>query len=113
MTQTQQNAVNVTIRLFALYRERLGQSQLRLALPAEATVASLLAEVTRRYPQVAPLVEHTMVAVNQEYAEGDQRLHDGDEVALIPPVSGGQGAPAHPQGKGFGGHRSTNHNTEG
>jgi molybdopterin converting factor subunit 1 len=94
MTQTR--TTTVTVRLFALYRERLGRNQLRLALPAEATVATALAELARQHPQLVPLVQHTMVAVNQEYAGPEQPLRDGDEVALIPPVSGGQGGPALP-----------------
>ena len=86
---TKPQTISVTVRLFAIYRERLGQNQMRLSLPAPATVASSLDELTRRHPKLAPLVEHTLVAVNQEYAPGEHRLQEGDEVALIPPVSGG------------------------
>ena len=97
MTQTQNSAITVTVRLFAVYRERLGQERLRLALPTEATVKGALAALAQAHPSVAPLVEHTMVAVNQEYAEPEQQLQDGDELALIPPVSGGGRSP-HPYG---------------
>ena len=79
----------VTVRLFAVYRERVGAEQVLLNLPAASTVSDVMDEVGRRYPRVASLAGTTMVAVNQEYAEGDHRLQDGDEVALIPPVSGG------------------------
>lgn len=79
----------VTVRLFAVYRERVGADQVPLSVPEGSTVSDVMAEVGRRYPRVAALAGTTMVAVNQEYAEGDIRLRDGDEVALIPPVSGG------------------------
>ena len=89
MTQTRNGAITVTIRAFAIYRERLGRAALELDLPAGATVASALAALAEANPSVSPFVEHTLVAVNQEYAESGQPLAHGDEVALIPPVSGG------------------------
>ena len=93
MTQTRSGSITVTIRAFALYRERLGRSELALTLPLGATVRAALDALAQAHPQVAPYVDHTMVAVNQDYADHDQSLADGDELALIPPVSGGQGAP--------------------
>lgn len=79
----------VTVRLFAVYRERAGTDRLVLSLPSGATVSGVMGEVARQYPRVAGLAATTMVAVNQEYAPGDHALRHGDEVALIPPVSGG------------------------
>ena len=58
-------------------------------LPEAATVADLLNEMVTHVPDWASLASGTMVAVNTEYAEQSHPLHDGDEVALIPPVSGG------------------------
>jgi molybdopterin converting factor subunit 1 len=98
MTQTRADAIAVTIRAFALYRERLGRSELALTLPPGATVQVALDALAKAYPQIAPYVDHTMVAVNQEYADHDQPLSHGDELALIPPVSGGQGAALDPYG---------------
>ncbi|MCS7207746.1 MAG: molybdopterin converting factor subunit 1 [Dehalococcoidia bacterium] len=81
--------MRVTVRLFALYRERLGTDALILEVPEGARVADLLPVLTRLYPRLLPLVENTRVAVNLEFAELSQVLQAGDEVALIPPVSGG------------------------
>ncbi len=50
---------------------------------------SVLQQLQIEHPDIGPLVEHTLVAVNQEYAESDRILAEGDELALIPPVSGG------------------------
>jgi molybdopterin converting factor subunit 1 len=88
MPKQRQN-IKVTIRLFAIYRERLGTKQVVISMPSPATVTNSLTELTRLHPKLAPLVEPTMVAVNQEYASGEYELQDGDEMALIPPVSGG------------------------
>lgn len=75
--------------LFAVYRERAGTGRLEVELPQGARLEELLSEVRRRVPRLAPASATIVAAINQEYAAPDTPLHDGDEVALIPPVSGG------------------------
>ena len=77
------------MRLFAGYRERAGTSQVTLELPEGATVGYMAAEVLRVYSEIAHDPERLVVAVNREYRDHLYGLEDGDEVALIPPVSGG------------------------
>ena len=77
------------VRLFALYRERAGASLVTVDVPNGASVGDLTAAVRADYPQLAPLEVRIVVAVNAEYADDDQLLQPGDEVCLIPPVSGG------------------------
>jgi molybdopterin converting factor subunit 1 len=77
------------IRLFALLRERAGSGQLALQLPEGATVGDLLRELQGQHPGLLLDIPSTMIAVNMEYVSEDHLLQDGDEVALIPPVSGG------------------------
>jgi len=76
--------MRVDVRFFAGLRERVGVRERALELPEGATVADV-------WPALAlgPEPDGLMVAVNREYAERDRPLADGDEVALIPPVSGG------------------------
>lgn len=81
--------LNVDVRLFAGYRERAGISRVTVEVPAGATVAYLAQEMVRRYPGIAGDPERLVVAVNHEYRDHLYGLEDGDEVALIPPVSGG------------------------
>lgn len=76
--------MRVRIRLFAQLRERAGASELDLDLPEGAVVADALAAVGD-LAEGLPLV----MAVNREYAAADQPLHAADELALVPPVSGG------------------------
>src|SRR5215210_7098712 len=79
--------MEVTIRLFAILRERAGAGEVTLDLPSGARVADAvdaLGEVAAGLPLV--------MAVNREYAPEDRVLDPGDELALIPPVSGGEGA---------------------
>ena len=78
----------VTVLFLASYREMVGTSRAVIALTAGATVAELVAQVCTQY-QGLPDAERVVVAVNNEYREPDFVLDDGDEVALIPPVSGG------------------------
>ena len=81
-------ALKVVVRLFASYKEKVGSSTLEMELPEGATVARLADELLRRYPLTRD-ANTLVVAVNEEYADHDQVLNNGDEVALIPPVSGG------------------------
>jgi molybdopterin synthase catalytic subunit len=76
--------MRVTVRLFAQLRERAGRDQLELDLPDGARVADALAAVDELAAGL-PLV----MAVNREYASEDLPLSAGDELALVPPVSGG------------------------
>ena len=76
--------MEVTVRLFAMLRERAGASEVVLDLPDGSRVDDALAELNGLADGL-PLV----MAVNREYARGDQELDAGDELALIPPVSGG------------------------
>jgi molybdopterin synthase catalytic subunit len=78
--------MEVTVRLFAMLRERAGTREVTLELPDGARVSDALAKLRDVAPPELPLV----MAVNREYARGDQVLDAGDELALIPPVSGGE-----------------------
>jgi molybdopterin synthase catalytic subunit len=83
--------VNLRVLYFAVVRERLGRDGDSLELPAGATVAALLDELERRHPGLSALRPALKVAVNEEFVAPTHSLSDGDEVALIPPVSGGAG----------------------
>ncbi len=81
--------MQVRVRLFAGLRERAGASELELELPEGAVVADALARM-----QSVTVGVPVVMAVNREYAGDQQALRAGDEIALIPPVSGGSlGAP--------------------
>jgi molybdopterin converting factor subunit 1 len=81
--------IKVTVKLFAMLREKAGESEARLELPAGATVAAAVSEMGRRFPPLNQFMNKTSFAVNREYAKADRTLADGDELALIPAVSGG------------------------
>lgn len=81
--------MELNVRLFALYRERAGQNIIKVAVEDGATVADLTDEVRRQVPNLAPPEVKIVVAVNADYADADVVLHPGDDICLIPPVSGG------------------------
>lgn len=81
--------MQVQVRFFALAREKAGTSAADWALPDGATLADLWQALEAAHPALAPLASSVSFAVNREYAERSQPLGDGDEIAVIPPVSGG------------------------
>ena len=83
--------MQIRVRLFATLRQLAGWSQQSLELPDGATLDAALAAIDQRFPALTIGRRTFYAAVNQEYAKGDQVLHDGDEVAIFPPVSGGEG----------------------
>jgi molybdopterin synthase catalytic subunit/molybdopterin converting factor small subunit len=84
--------VRLSVRLFAVLRERAGADAVEIALPEGATVADALAAL-RTAPGLDEVLERLPVrmAVNREYALPETRLAPGDELAAIPPISGGAG----------------------
>jgi molybdopterin synthase catalytic subunit len=83
--------MHVRLLLFGILKDSAGREAETLELPERATVAELLAQYARRAPQLESQLANIAVAVNQEYAQRSLALAEGDEVALIPPVSGGAG----------------------
>ena len=79
----------VTLRLFARLREISGKSELRLEVPDGADARTVWNGLAQEYPGLAPYAGSVSCAVNEEYARLTTPLKDGDEVAFLPPVSGG------------------------
>lgn len=81
--------IKVKVRFFAAPREALGFGETEVSLPAGATVADLLERLKAQYPVLDGYSRFLNVAVNRAYAGMQTLLHDGDEVAYLPPVGGG------------------------
>lgn len=81
--------MSIRVLLFAAARDLAGAESLSVELPAGASVADLRAELARRIPALSALLAKSAVAVNHDFAEDSRVLSAGDEVAIIPPVSGG------------------------
>ncbi len=83
--------MRVKIMLFGAIREEAGSSEISEELAAGARVADLRAQLASRHPIIERYGKHLRIAVNREISAEDDALSDGDEVALLPPVSGGAG----------------------
>lgn len=83
----------ITVKLFALLKDKAGRNELSLAF-SSGTVEALLKQVSHEYPALADILScgGIMVSVNQEFVKLDAVVRDGDEVALMPPFSGGSEA---------------------
>lgn len=80
----------IQVRLFARLRELCGGNrEMTVELSSDADPEGCFRAIAERYPAVLELRGHLVVAVNEEYASWTQPLTEGDEVAFIPPVSGG------------------------
>ena len=77
--------MHITVKAFAHLRDRLGADETRL----ELAEASCVADAWRAVAGEDAMPKHVFAAINLEYARAEDRLHDGDEVAFFPPVTGG------------------------
>lgn len=81
--------MKIKLRLFAAVAQMAGRKEIELELPEGSTVRLLRQRFGKEYPRFKELSPSVMTSVNREYAGDDHPLTDGDEVAFIPPVSGG------------------------
>jgi molybdopterin synthase catalytic subunit len=83
--------IQIKVLFFASCRDHAGVAQMEMELSCEPTIQELMDRLISVHPRLAGLAGSLQVAVNEEYQPRCTRLCDGDEVALIPPVSGGGG----------------------
>lgn len=81
--------MHVTIRLFARLRDLTGAAELERELPDPSSAADAWSGLVKDFPGLAEYTRSVSCAVNEEYARMTTHLRDGDEVAFLPPVSGG------------------------
>ena len=81
--------MQVKVLFFAVARESTGCKSVELALPDGATVDRARAAIGERFPALQERLQFFRFAVDREFAEPESTLHDGAELAVIPPVSGG------------------------
>ena len=84
--------MKVTIKFFARLRDLVGTKSLMRDVADNISIAELIDNLQAEFPQLAGLMPSTAIALNQEFADSQAQLHEGDEVALFPPVSGGADA---------------------
>ena len=82
--------MRITIRLFARLREIAGTGELARETGETATARTVWTQLIGDFPPLADYTPVISCAVNEEYASFDRSLHPGDEVAFLPPVSGGE-----------------------
>ncbi len=83
------DAMLITVKLFASLRDKAGTKDLKLDLPDGATVAAAMEAIQQRLPAIAEHARSVAYAVNQSYVPANTVLKNNDELAIIPPVSGG------------------------
>jgi sulfur-carrier protein len=81
--------VRVTIRLFARLRDIAGAAELPREVGADATIRTVWAQLVNEFPDLGRYERSISSALNADYARMDDRVRDGDEIAFLPPVSGG------------------------
>ena len=81
--------MRVTVRLFARLRDIAGAPELTRDIAPGATIGAVWHQLTREFPDLAAYDRSISSAVNADYARMDHEVRDGDEIAFLPPVSGG------------------------
>lgn len=80
---------SVQIKLFASLKDVVGHEEVNLECPAGSNTRSIFLKLSQKFPQLKSFESSIMPAVNQSYVSWNDPVSDGDEVAFIPPVSGG------------------------
>lgn len=83
------STIQITVRFFATAKDAVNRSEATIELPAASNASDVLTYFTSRYPAMKELRSFIRVAVNEAYVDLDFKLSNGDDVAIIPPVSGG------------------------
>lgn len=83
------SSLTVTVKLFAAYQEAYGVPELTLELPTGTSVVAVQERLIAEHPELEQWRGLTRFGINLEFVEPGTILQDGDEVVLIPPVSGG------------------------
>jgi MoaE-MoaD fusion protein len=81
--------MRIRVLLFGQLKDIVGRQEDSLELQSGAQLSAVLAHYSKQFPRIRPLAASIACSVNQEYAQGAAVLHEGDEVGLLPPVSGG------------------------
>jgi len=81
--------IRLRVKFFAAPREALGKNEIEIQLPPGSTVEDMMKHLTETYPVLRTYTRFVSVAVNRTYVSMDTELHEGDEVACLPPVGGG------------------------
>jgi molybdopterin converting factor subunit 1 len=81
--------VRVTVRLFARLRDITGAAELPRDVTPDATIGSVWRQLVHEFPELAGYERSISSAINADYARMDHAVHEGDEIAFLPPVSGG------------------------
>ncbi|MBV8083607.1 MAG: MoaD/ThiS family protein [Chloroflexi bacterium] len=81
--------MTVQVRLFARYRELAGTNALELDVPDKSTALDVFDRIAQRFPEMQPMRASTLMAIDAEYVRPETELREGEELVLMPPVSGG------------------------
>ncbi|HEY3825398.1 MAG TPA: MoaD/ThiS family protein, partial [Bryobacteraceae bacterium] len=81
--------MEVRVLFFGILKDLTGRSSDLISLPDHACAADVLGHYRPRLSSINGMLSSIAISVNQEYARPETRLHSGDEIALLPPVSGG------------------------
>ena len=81
--------MQITVKLFALMREKAGTDTIPLEVPTGAVVTQALATLVCQYPTLEPYMPNTRFSLHMDFVDPETTLAEGDELVLIPPVSGG------------------------
>lgn len=81
--------MKVTVKLFAAYQDAYGQTEIELDVESGITVETIGDRIRAPYPELTALASVTRYGINHEFVPPEQTVAPGDEIVLIPPVSGG------------------------
>lgn len=80
----------IIVKFFAMLKGKVGKDEVKISIPGQITLNELKEILKRKFPPIKEFIDkNIIISVNQEFATSDSIIKDGDEVALLPPFSGG------------------------
>jgi molybdopterin synthase sulfur carrier subunit len=79
----------IRLRLFAFFRQEFGAPEVAYEIADGSSVGDLLESIFKKYPSLEKSRGHTVVTINRVPVKMEEKIHDGDEIVILPPVSGG------------------------
>jgi len=81
--------MRIKVKFFSSHRDAVGKKEIEVEIKENSSINDLLEMLSENYPKLKELTDYTVLSLNHRYADGNEIIKEGDEVAIFPPLEGG------------------------